>query len=224
MSGTHEGWMRILGLVLLALTLLWLPLMALSTPNTSGGWGTEEYLRWVADPGPFFSLSYVNAALLTLVNVLFFASLHATLKKSGDDPALAGLLFIPIYGVMNLLAYGLQISIVPHIAGLELSSGTAGGIAYQLIQANPQTLIGFINGLAYAILGIPSILFGVLLAKQGKPWSGASLIASGALSLMGILGYALRDGRLSLGIMVSGVVFLFFLAAVQVEFRNQART
>jgi len=66
-------------------------------------------------------------------------------------------------------------------------------LSSQLIQANNHTLVSYINDLAYAILGIPSIIFGLLLKKENKKYSGNFLFLNGVLRILGIVGYMINN-------------------------------
>ena len=91
----------------------------------------------------------------------------------------------------------------------------------RLIQANPDSLVGYLNGLAYAILGVPSILYGVLLYRKAKKWSGILFILNGGLCITGMVGYTLGNDLLSAGILLGGMAFLLALAALVIEFRPE---
>lgn len=76
------------------------------------------------------------------------------------------------------------------------------------------------NNLAYAILGIPSIIFGVILFKQDswKRLAGFLMALNGVACIVGIVGIALGNSLLSTGSLVGGILFLFALIALSWTF------
>jgi len=210
---------KITALFLSIQTIVWVALTALSMSQVQSHWQPLDYIKWVSQPDRIFVLNYINALLLTLVVVALFSFLYLFLKENFETASLAGFIFIPIYGVMNIVSYGIQISVVPAIAQRSIGSPSM-ELALQLIQAYPFSLIGFINGLAYGILGISSIIFGVLLIKETKKFSGLFLMINGILCILGVAGYILRNQMLSMGVALGGVVFLISLVSMVIEFRE----
>ncbi len=92
----------------------------------------------------------------------------------------------------------------------ELSSKTLAG---QLIHIWEGSLVSYLNGFAYAILGIPSVAFRMVLLKMGRyaKISGILLILNAAACILGIAGYVMKSSILSMGTVVGGILFLFAL-------------
>jgi hypothetical protein len=70
------------------------------------------------------------------------------------------------------------------------------------------------------VLGIPSIIFGVILLKQDL-WNrlaGFLLVLNGVACIIGIVGIALGNSLLSTGSFVGGFLFLFALFALSWTF------
>ncbi|MGD8737128.1 MAG: hypothetical protein PVJ85_10290, partial [Anaerolineae bacterium] len=84
----------------------------------------------------------------------------------------------------------------------------------QMVQSWPGSAVNVLNNLGYAILGIPSLIFGLLLFQRDRRMRlpGGLLALSGAASLAGMVGIVLQNELLSLGSLVSGG--LFFLALI----------
>ena len=83
----------------------------------------------------------------------------------------------------------------------------------QFIQVNPHSLVGVINGFAYAVLAIPSVCFGLILLKQAK-WgmvAAVLLFINAAACVLGFIGIAAALEALSLATLLGG---FFFTAAV----------
>jgi hypothetical protein len=70
--------------------------------------------------------------------------------------------------------------------------------------------MAFFNGLAYAVLGIPSILFGLLLWKHpgALRWGGLLLALNGAACILGLIGFLTGNALLTQGVMIGGFLFL----------------
>lgn len=211
--------LRITGLILFILTLLWVVLMGISTAPIEPDWSAASYLDWASKPSLSYLLNYINVTLLTAGVVLLFVQLYLFLQERNRQTVLAALLFVPIYGMLNLICYSIQISVVPAMAENALHHQESFELVAQLIQANPESLVGFLNGLAYAILGIPSIIYGYLLIKESKVITGYALLLSGILSLLGFAGMLMDSRILSMGIMIGGFLFLISLGGVLLEFR-----
>lgn len=213
----------ITALILLLQTILWIVFMGISTAEVEPEWTGMDYLDWAADRGIPYLINYVNVSLLTLAVVFFYTILYIYLRDGAELLATTGYVFIPVYGLMNLLAYSIQISVVPEMAAGAIASGESIRLVSQLIQVNPGSLVGFINGLAYALLGIPSILFGILLYRRSKKLTGMFLSLNGVFCILGIAGYLMESQILASGVVIGGIVFPVALAMVLVEFRTGIR-
>lgn len=215
---------RIIASVLLLMTILWIVFMILSTAPIDPDWRDQDFVRWAAEKGFAYLVNYINVSLLTLVVVLLFSYFYVLLKEVNEPAAIAGLLFIPIYGIMNLSCYSMQITLVPNLAAEALANQESLQQVVQLIQAKPGSIMGYINGLAYAILGIPSIIYGLLLIRSSYRLSGLFLGLNGIFCLLGIVGYLLSSDVLSLGIMAGGILFLISLICMIFEFAKPVKT
>jgi len=211
---------RITAFILLIQTIIWVIFMGISSAPIEPDWLALDYVTWASEKGVAYLINYVNVSLLTLLVVILFTFLYSFLKEGAGPLAISGLILVPIYGIMNLVCYSIQISVVPTMAEGALIRGDSVQFISQLIQADPGSLAGYINGLAYAVLGIPSILFGMLLYRQSKRWSGALLAVNGLLCITGITGYHLGNDLLSTGTMAGGIIFLLALLGMVIEFRD----
>lgn len=183
-------------------------------------WDNPEIVKWASDPDFFRTMNYVNVTLLTIGVIVFFSFLHIYFTGY-HSYSIVGFVFIPIYGVINLVCYSSQISIVPDIARSAIAAEDNLLFAAALVQASSTSMIGFLNGLAYAILGIPSILFGILLYRRSKRVSGAFLQLNGMMCMIGFIGYITGSRAVSLGIMIGGILFLLSLISMVFEFRKE---
>ena len=219
MMAIQQKYVKITAIILLVLTIIWLIFTIISLSAVKSSWNDSDYLGWVSNPDFFFTGGYVNATLLTIVATILFALVFGFLKSKYSTAALVGWVFVPVYSVLNLFCYSIQISIVPSISQNASGNPETVFLAAQLIQANSHSLIGFTNGMAYAILGIPSIIYGYLLYKESKKYTGIFLALNGLFCIVGIIGYVIRNAAMSMGVLIGGVVFLISLIAMTVEFQ-----
>jgi hypothetical protein len=203
----------VLCLVCLMLTVLWLGLL-IADMATAGPLETFEQVAAHASRlhGLFYA-TYHNVALLTVAAVALFAVCMPGSSRPHPAGSFIGLVFTPIYGVLNLVAYLSQVTLVPALVTLRLDPQTtaAADVLLRLtLQAWPQSAMAFFNGLAYAILGIPSMLYGTLLWRYGGAlrWGGVLLALSGAASVLGVMGLLTGSALLAQGVMVGGILFL----------------
>jgi len=210
---------QITALGLFILCVSWIVFGVISISPVKQEWTNSDYLHWVSKPSLSFTLTYINATLLTIIDIILFYFLYSYLNVFNKILAQLGLIFIPIYGVLNIVCYSIQIATVPSIAKIALESGNI-DFAIQLVQAKNDTLIGYLNGLAYTILGIPSILYGYLLVKQRIRVSGLFLITSAIFDFIGIAGYLIGNKTLAIGMILGGVAFTIALICIVVEFKK----
>lgn len=209
----------VLALFCLLLTLLWLGLL-ISDNATAGPLGTfAQVAEHAARPGWLFKATYLNAGFVTLCAVAFFAALYAYLKPTTSGWLVIGLVFVPIYGAINLVVYLSQVTLIPTLLALRPNPRYTEIVDVLLrlaLQAWLASPIAFFNGLAYAILGIPSILFGWLLWKRtgGLRWGGALLALNGIACILGLIGYLTGNHLLSQGVLIGGVLFLLALIPI----------
>jgi hypothetical protein len=207
----------ILARMCLLLTVLWLGLLIADMATA----GPLETFEQVADHagrlGWLFYATYTNAALITVCATALLAALHAFLRPAAPPWILIGLVFTPVYTVLNLIAYLSQLVVVPPLLALRDDPSyhaAADLLLRQMLQSWPTSGMAFFNGLAYAILGIPSILYGILLWRRGHPlqWSGLLLALNGAACILGAVGFLMGSALLSMGTVIGGVLFLLALA------------
>lgn len=217
----HQYKIRVTSIILLVQTVLWIVFTGFSMSQVESTWNYTEYVIWASKPDFFFIGNYINASILTIAAVILFTFLYGFLKNKYESYARLGLVFIPIYGIINIICYSIQISVVPVIASSSLDSPDKIYFASQFLQANSKSIIGFMNGMAYAILGIPSIIYGILMFKEYKKLSGVFISLNGFSCIIGIIGYVIKDSVLEMGIMIGGIFFMGSLAAMAFEFRNK---
>ena len=212
-----------ISLFCLVVTVLWLILLIWGTASAGPMETFEQVLAHVAKLDAVFYLTYVNAALITLGATMLFAGMYVYCQPLASEWSVIALVFVPVYSVLNLFAYLSQVLIVPRLLALHQMTEyqvLSEFLLRQLIQQWPSSLVYAFNNLAYAVLGIPSIIFGVILLKQDswKRLAGSLLALNGVACIVGIVGIALGNSLLSTGSLAGGVLFLFALIALSWTF------
>ena len=194
--------------------------IAQGQPTSSG----IEYLTWLLKPDVFYTAYYIGAVILTLLIVVLFVQLYGYLSKLNRTAALVGIVFIPVYGTINLVCYSLQITVVPSLAAGALSTGGDVGLVSQLILNDSRSVLGLVYGLAYSVLAIPSIIYGFLFVKNAQKWTGLMFIIHGLLYVVGIVGFMLQNVVLSQGLNLGAFVFLICLVLLILDCRKRKLT
>jgi hypothetical protein len=193
--------------------MLWLTLfiagMAISGPVET----MSEAVESVVEPGALYTLTYLNAALVTLTATAFFGGLYLYCSPYAPVWSMAGLLFVPVYATLNLFAYLSQVTIVPMLVDRVVASGEGILLLAQLVQQWPGSLANIVNNTGYAVLAVPSIVYGVMLMNARPPMrlGGIMLGLSGLASLIGLAGIMAKSVTLGAGSVVSGGLFLLAL-------------
>jgi hypothetical protein len=212
------GWLAIVTCIF---SVLWLVLL-IAGIITAGPLDTlDQAIAYAAHQRPLFILTYLNAALVTLACTALMVGLYRFARESIPIGGLIGLLFVPVYTTINLIVYLSQITVIPLVTRLLVEEmGSAGGaitsarlLLSLLLQAWPQSGMAFFNNLAYGILGIPSILFGMVLWRSSFPlrYGGGLLTLNGIACILGVVGLLTGSAFLSLGSLVGGVLFILAL-------------
>ena len=206
-------WLGWLALISLTLTTLWLILMIWDMA-AAGPLDTFEQVLAHAQKGDWkFTLAYLNAGGFTIAAIALMGGLYVYCRPVTPEWCLVGLVFVPIYGTLNLFAYLSQITLVPALLEAAQNPEFAAAatlLLQQSLQLLPGSTVGFFNGLAYAILGIPSIIFGWALTRGKRRTlqiSGWLLLFNGIAGILGIIGYLTGSALLSFGTILGGVLF-----------------
>jgi len=218
----------VLSLICLILTILWLVFL-INGMVFAGPLGTfDQVLTHVSKLDWLFYLTYANAALITVSAVMLFAALYVHYKPAAPEWSTIGVTFVPIYGVLNLVVYLSQITIVPHLLELQTqpeNQAFARFLLQQAIQQWPDSAIAGVNNLAYAVLGIPSNIFGILMTKSnpGLRVGGLLLALNGFACITGFIGVVAKNPLLSQGSLIGGVLFLLALMPMSWGFLRQSK-
>ncbi len=213
---------RSLGMLIIAVvvtTAIWAFLLIVSQISAPPTNTLHEKIVSLKNAGFLFYFNYFNAAFITLFNVAVFAGLYLYCRNYDPFWAAIGVAFIPIYGLGNLIAYLSQIFVVPDLVDLYRAPETAQTAQILLgfvIQDWSGSAIQALNGLSYAVLGIPSIIFAVIMIRQNSALrpGGVMLAISGSLSLLAFIGLAVSSSVLADATLLSG--FIFLIALIQI--------
>ncbi|PKO12749.1 MAG: hypothetical protein CVU39_22545 [Chloroflexi bacterium HGW-Chloroflexi-10] len=219
----------VLSLICLIITILWLVFLVADRAAAGPLDTFDQVLAHVNKPDALFYLTYANAALITVSAVMLFAALYIHYKPIAPEWSAIGVMFVPIYGALNLIAYLSQITVVPRLLQLQALpeyQAFSRFLLRQVIQQWPDSTISIINNLAYAVLGVPSIIFGILMFKSARALrpGGVLLALNGLACIAGFIGIAAQNAWLSQGSLMGGVLFLLALAPMSLIFLQQSKT
>jgi hypothetical protein len=163
-----------------------------------------------------FKLTYANAALITLANTALFVGLYVYCREQHTLWAAVALVFVPMYAIGNLLVYLSQVFVIPGLLTLYNDPANL-TVAESLLVLTLHEWSGsaaeFVNVLSYALLGIPSIVMGLLMYRKAAGLRAGSLLLaiSGVLSILSLVGLGTGSAFLMSMVMVSGLIFLVAL-------------
>jgi len=202
----------LVSLLLLITTALWLVFMIVDMASAGPLDTFAQVLAHTAKLSGLFYATYVNATLLTLCATAWMALLYVECRAASPGWSIIGAAFVPIYGVLNLVAYFSQITVVPQLLalhGLPDYEAAATVLLRMSLQLWPDSAVAMFNSTAYAILGIPSIIFGLILAQRGgAERAGGILLGLNALACIGgLVGSVAGIAVLEPGVVLGGVLF-----------------
>jgi hypothetical protein len=204
------GWISLLTLISVTLWLvLMIWVMAAAGPLES----FEQVLEYIQKGDWKFSITYLNAGVFTTFATALMGGLYVYCRSTLPEWSVVGLVFVPIYSTLNMFAYLSQTTLVPALlqaASDPVMADTALLLLQQSLHFLPDSTVGFFNGLAYALLGIPSIIFGWILTRGGNRSlriSGWLLLLNGIACILGIFGTSIGNSYLSTGTVLGGAIF-----------------
>lgn len=220
---------RVVGILSLAvaiITLTWAVTMAISEMTTPPATTLEEKIESLGDLDLLFYLGYSAAVLITILGVAMFTGFFAYCRDKADLWSMIAFAFVPIYGLGNIVAYSSQVFVVPRLLDLYHQPETemiAQVLLGQAIHNWYGTAIEALNAVSYAILGIPSIIYAVIMYRKAKGLRvGSILLAlSGVLSFVAVAGVALQNPALGMMTLVGAAAYMVSLAIIGVFFLRQ---
>lgn len=200
----------VISAITLVIVTLWVIFMILDTASSGAKETFEQALNYAEKQSFLYTINYFNAGLLTLAVSMLFAGLSRIFNQNSVF-ATSALIFIPVYCLLNLIVYWSQITIVPYLLELKTVQQAADVILLLrlFIHLAPHSLAGFLNTLAYAVLGIPSIIFALVMIQTAGLWriAGWLLIASAVADFIGFSGLLLQITPLNIGLLAGGGLF-----------------
>lgn len=211
-----------ISLVSLALTALWLVLLVAGTISSGPMETFGQALANVNKLDWMFYLTYINAALITVSATMLFAGLYLYCKRTAPQWSMMGLVFVPIYSALNLFVYLSQITVVPSLLSFQRTAeyeAVSTLLLRLMVQQWPGSAVSTFNNLAYAILGVPSIIFGTILFKRSKSMRlpGVLLALNGVACIVGFVGVVLENNLMGLGSAAGGALYLLALIPLSVS-------
>lgn len=183
----------------------------------------DEKIISLYEPGFFYFFMYVNAALITLLSVAMLAGFyHYCRDDAGPWPFIA-IAFVPMYGLGNTVAYLTQVFVIPSLVLLHQAPATneiAGILLGLMIHDWPGTAIEALNAVSYAILGIPQIIFGLIMYRKARGLRVGSILlaVSGGLSFMAVIGVAVNNTAMGMIAIPSGFIYMLSLILIGIHF------
>jgi hypothetical protein len=202
----------IFALISFVFVTLWIVLFIISAATYGPTKTFEQALGYVSRLDALFYLTYLNATIFTLLAVMVMAGLYLICKPTHPTWSMMGAAFIPVYGVMNIFAYFSQLVLMPVLIPLRESPGLQAAVDVWLnvtMQILPGSAVNTFNNMAYAILGIPSIIFGMILYQKVKTLRipGALLALNGVACILGVIGILMDHAILGWGSVIGGVLW-----------------
>lgn len=212
-------------LAVIITTSIWILLMALDE-SVTGTDSIESKISAIKNSGLLFYINYFNASLITVFTTVFFSICYLVVKNLNSKYAITGIIFLPIYSAGNLVSYLSQILVVPGIIDLFETSKNPGVqklFLELMIHTFPGSMIEMLNSFSYAVLGIPSILFAVVLFRNyEKTKTGSFLLGiSGLLSLLSFIGIAAGIKDAAVLSIIGGAIFLIGMIFLSFRFRKR---
>ncbi|MCP4134309.1 MAG: DUF4386 family protein [bacterium] len=213
----------LLSFICMAATAFWVVLMVISALKSGPINTMGDAIESVSSASTLYYVSYINAFFITIFCTILYTCLYAYCKPAQPELALIGFVFVPIYSLINIVVYLSQVTVVPvlydfyYIADYYEASRI---LLAQTIHQSPGSAMGLFNSLAYALLGIPSITFGIVIFKKGKAGiaAGLFLILNAIACILGAIGFAVKNNTLGMGTAVGGVLFLIALFFLTIMF------
>ena len=227
-EAVHRNRLSVIALLTTITTFVWLALLIWDMAAHGPVETLDQAIARAGDQDVLYNLTYANVVLLTLLATALFAGLRA--RYESDLPLWSAIAaaVLPVYAALNLFSYLSQITIVPRLLEVGRESGQVPMtevLAGFLTQAWPGSAVAILNALAYALLGIPSVIYGVAMAGEGAALriAGWLLALSGMASAIGLIG-VITGTPLSLGSGAGGVIFALALVAMSVGLLGEKRS
>lgn len=142
----------------------------------------------------FVSAAFINPAFV----VMLYAASHVLASGPLRPHEMAGALFIAAYWPLPTVAYVAQFALLPRL--LETPA------AQVWYFGNPASVSYWLAMTGYGLLGLGAILIVTRFLTGSAPAFGWLLLASGATSTLGLVGYAVANDAVEFGSTVGGAL------------------
>lgn len=207
----HQALLRLLTMsawVVLVTVSAWLVLLL---PTLPSGELSEQLLR-LGEGMAAYRWGFVNAAIINPAFVIMLGTAALVMARGSLRPhEAAGGLILATYWLLPTLAYVSQFALLPRLMGT--------GAAEAWYFGNPASVSYWLAMTGYGLFGIGAALFATRFIRGRARAFGWVLLASGAASTAGMVGYSLDVGPLEVAATVGGalVVPLAVLALLAVR-------
>jgi hypothetical protein len=222
MSGIYD-YLWITSSITAFVTFLWMALMIKGAGRQEPVHTVDDAVAHASRGGWEYYLGYINAALITVSATILLSGLYYLF--AGRVWTWVAGAFIPVYCTLNLVSYLSQVTVIPRLLAMKEAgkdSNTVDLLIGQMVHVWPGSAVHVLNALAYAVFGIPSIVFGWYMMDAGAPAAitaaGVLLVLNAVVCIVGFAGVIMRNAMLGLGSVAGGVLFAFALIAMIVGF------
>ena len=218
--------LRRMALATFVSVLLWIPLMFAGQIELGPIENDQQLIRAAGRFGLFLSLGYINAVCFTILNGALLLGLYFHLRQEAPLLCLVGVATVPVYTVLNVFAYGAQVTVLPMLT--QRLTADPGNLTYQTLIVEVahfgHGLVATLNGLAYTLHGIPSIAFAVAMYKKSQRavWIALVMILNAVVCLLGFVGHLVPVPALSMGIVMGGLIWVVAVGMLWRFFRREA--
>jgi hypothetical protein len=190
---------------------LWIPLMLLHQISLGSFANPSELVETASHLSGLHYVNYLNALALTILDAALLYGLYQYFKKEIPALGLVAVGVVPVYTTLNVFAYGSQITVLPIL--VSASAAAPDNLTYQTLIAEfiqyGGGIVSSLNGYAYALLGVPSVIFALpLLKKRGLgTWAGVLLISNAVPCVLSLIGEVAQISVFSWGIVFGGILW-----------------
>jgi hypothetical protein len=216
----------VVSLVTLVLVVFWVVLLIWGVMRGNTVETLDQALDHARHRDAVFALTYINAVSVTLSATALFGALYVFFRAAEPAASVMGVIFVPVYCALNVVVYGSQVTVIPQLVELTAVPGYESEAAFflgQMVHAWPDSTIAVLNSLAYAVLGIPSLVFGLLLyrGEAARRMAGALLALNAVACFAGPIGLTTGLSILEIGTLLGGGIFLLALFPLSIAFLRQ---
>jgi hypothetical protein len=199
-------------LLLALLTIAWIVTLALSPAPPPGATASDQ-LQFIADHDGWQVLNFAVVVPLGLVHVPVWLGLAALIWRRRPAMAALAVAFGLLYAPFTVAGYWSQLTTVRGLAELAEREPERAAAAFEVLgfAGDPWSFSYGIIVLGYGVWGLAALA--VFAGLRDEEYRLKRVVAvlfgvSGALAILGAIGFVAQRPLLELGVLLSGVVFL----------------